>query len=216
MKVAFKRLITLSRSWTVDEALWVLWVYKCEHDEICYQSYWTTSYKMGMTLAAERSAGRVWVKFLGGPNGTREYSGFLSDYVVDRVLMKWRVHKIDWTWLLRFNPDTMTHLKDQLGSHARIRSSLCQQKLLPGFEEPPVTMNDRAHGDYEGGERAIEYVQIGDEIYPILESGRQGCVVQRAGRKLPIRAAASAAESDIGAVHRWSSSGRVYVCEEPK
>lgn len=170
------RLVMLSKAWSIDEALWILWVYRCEHDEICWRSFWTTPYEIGIVEDGDCHALQVKVKFLGGPNGNQEYTGSLSMFVVDRVLWRWRGKKLSWSWLLRFDTSKAVHIKDQLG---KIKPNF-QQKLLPGFEdernEPPF--------DYVETERVVDYVQIGDDIYPILESGRQGCAVQQTGKPI--------------------------------
>lgn len=186
------RLIALSQLWTVSEALWVLQAYQCGSDEFCLGSLWTTA--NALEGAVERNpstdlfAADARVKFFGGPNGNREFNASLSTFAMDRALWRWSMQSVDWIWLLRFNPDSDTHLSVQLGKHRPYNAS---QKFLPGFED------ERAghYEEYAEGERVLEYVQIGNDIVPILESGRQGC-------------------ADDGKVRRWSSSCQSGVCGE--
>ncbi|MHC4188402.1 MAG: hypothetical protein ACYSUB_01780 [Planctomycetota bacterium] len=184
----------------MEEALWVLRVYKCDHDKIFWRGFWTTPYDIGMVEEKLTLARYVKVEFLGGPNGTCEYEGNLTTYVIDRILMTWRQRQIGWGWLLKFNPSG-THIKEQL---ERIAPDFGQQRLLPGFGDE---RDGHWEDGYAEGERIMEYVQIGDDLVPILESGRQGRVVKRGGNTVPIRAVKSAAGSDANT----SSSGRVGV-----
>lgn len=188
---ALDRLIALSKLWNVDEALWILWVYKCNQiADICCRGIWTTPYEMSIVEKGLAPAVTIPVGFFGGPDGGRQYLGNLSMFVVDRVLMTWKSHDLGWAWLLQFNPDTALHIEEQIGHY---KPYFDEQKLLPGFEDECAW--HRESPDYEEGERVVDYVQIGDSVYPILESGRQGCVVQRNGTDLPIRAVKSAAEN---------------------
>ena len=198
---ALNRLIALSRLWTLDEALWILWAYHCDHNDICCKGFWTTPYQISM-IEDEEYPVAISVNFWGGPDGAREYSGNLSMFVVDRVLTAWRLHGWGWTWLLRFNPDTTLHIEEQIG---RYKPHFSKQKLLPGFEDERT---GHWEPEYEEGERVVDHIQIGNDIFPILESGRQGCVVQRGGTDLPIRAVKSAA----GSGGSTPSSGKVGVC----
>jgi len=131
----------------------------------------------------------VRVKFLGGPGGTAMYQGSLSMFVVDRVLWHWRENGVGWEWLLRFDPGTVKTLRDQIGDTA---PDFVSQKLLPGFEDEltghwePVRVRARVSDNlwdlipsYEDGEQVVDYIDTGEEIYPILESGRQGRVVRK-------------------------------------
>lgn len=192
-------LITLSEAWSLDEALWILWVYRCEHDEVCWEGFWTTPYEIGMVEDELCPAMSVKVKFLGGPDGTTSYQGNFSMFAIDRVLTYWRQNGIGWAWLLKFNPDTETHIRNQLG---RIKPDFREQKLLPGFEDE---RDGHWEPSYESGERITDYVQIGDKLWPILESGRQGC------KGFSIRAVKSSAGSDD-----TFSNGRVNVCERAR
>jgi len=189
----------------VDEALWILRVYQCAHDEICWRGFWTTPTKLWRDKEPDFPAVAIKVMFFGGPKGTDKYRGCFSMFVVDRVLAQWRQNDIGWAWLLRFNPETVTHISTQL---ERIKPNFVRQKLLPGFKderaghwEPGHNVWDYIPG-YENGEQVVDYIEMGDEIYPILESGRQGRVVKRDGSEIPIRAVKSSAESataEIGA-----------------
>jgi hypothetical protein len=203
MRAGFRRLVELSTAWSVDEAVWILRVYRCAYDEICYRSYWTTPDKVGQEKEEDFPAIDTKVKFFGGPEGTTMYQGCLSMFVIDRVLAQWRQNDIDWAWLLQFNPDTVTHISRQL---EEIRPYFSRQKLLPGFEDEQLLRGmDNVWNhipDYEDGEQVVDYIEMGGEIYPILESGRQGCVVKRGGSEISIRAVKSSAESatvEIGA-----------------
>lgn len=206
---AFRRLLRIARCWSVDEALWVLQVYRGTREEICWRSFWTTPWEIGIAVEGSKYASEVAVKFLGGPDGTQECIGSLLMFVIDRALNRWQRDGISWSWLLRFNGETETHISEQLKAYA---PDCKRQQYLPGF-------HDTRFGNCEPGwrgddERVVDYVQIGEDTYPILESGRQGYVMKRCGKKIPIRVSKSSAGSDSGEVPRWSSSGRVGVCGE--
>lgn len=201
MRTGLKHLLALSAAWSVDEALWILRIYQCAYDEICWKGSWTTPAKLWQNKELDFPAVGIKVKFFGGPKGTDEYQGCFSMFVVDRVLAQWRQSDIGWAWLLQFNSETVTHISTQLGRIAPDPFPFVQQKLLPGFEderaghwEPGGNIWDRI-SDYEDGEQVVDYIEVGDEIYPILESGRQGRVVKRDGSEIPIRAVKSSAES---------------------
>lgn len=149
------RLIALSKAWSVSEALWILQVYKCDRDELCWRNSWTTPYALGMATDGAYPASEILVKFLGGPTGGWEYAGPLSMYVIDRVLEDWKLNKTSWAWLLQFNSDTTTHISVQL-KHVVPGE---RQQLLPGF-------NNEA-GGYEAVpfDTITEYVQVGMNTY---------------------------------------------------
>lgn len=192
MTTNLNRLIVKSQLWTVSEALWVLQAYQCGSDEFCVGRVWTTARELAESI--ERNPGQdvfasdVCVKFYGGPSGTREFQVTLSAFAIDRALWRWSQQSIDWIWLLRFDPASNKHLSVQLGKH--MPYNVCQ-RFLPGFED------ERAghYEEYGDDERVLEYVQVGDDIVPILESGRQGHV-------------------DDGKVRKWSSSAQSGVCGE--
>lgn len=183
MTTNLERLIAKSQLWTVSEALWVLQAYQCGSDEFCLGSMWTTADDLAEAIECNPGqdvfASDARVKFFGGPNGNREFHASLSTFTMDRALFRWSKRNIDWAWLLRFDANSDKHLSAQLGKH--VPYNACQ-KFLPGFE-------DERAGHYE------EYVQVGDDIVPILESKRQGRV-------------------DDGKVHKWSSSVQSGVCSE--
>jgi hypothetical protein len=105
-----------------------------------------------------RYASDLRVKFFGGPSGNDECVGSLSMFAIDCALTLWRKKRVSWKWLLRFDPQSEKRISAQLG---KCKPDFNAQKVLPGFE-------DERAGHYE------EYE--GDEIVPILESGRQGCL----------------------------------------
>ncbi len=125
------RLIAISKAWSVREALWVLEVYDCSRDELCWHGSWITPYTLGLATDSERPALAIAVKFLGGPNGGREFTGPFSMYVIDRVLENWKLTKTSWYWLLHFNSNTTTPIKEQL--ELRKPNSLPRQKFLQGL-----------------------------------------------------------------------------------
>jgi hypothetical protein len=159
------RLIAYSNIWTIYEALWVVEACRCTKRELCVERIWTTPYDLEYALDAEnnetRYASDLRVKFFGGPSGNDECVGSLSMFAIDCALELWRKRGNNWKWLLRFDPQSGKHISVQLGK--------CKpnyiQKVFPAFE-------DERAGHYEEGE---EFAQVGDEIVPILELGRQGC-----------------------------------------
>ncbi len=132
------RLVALSKAWSISEVLWILKVYKCDYDELCWRSFWTTPHAVGVATDGNYPASELRVKFLGGPTGSVGYTGSLSMYTVDRILANWKLNKTNWSWLLQFNSDTTTHISEQLGQVA----PGTRQQSLPGFS------NDAGH--YEG------------------------------------------------------------------
>ena len=211
MNTAFKRLLEIARVWSIDEALWVLQIYRCTREEICWRSFWTTPGEICIAVDSSSHASEVKVKFWGGPDGMREFTGSFLMFVIDRVLYRWHKDKVDWSWLLRFDSDIATHLEEQLKAHA---PDCPRQRMLPGFDEEERIDNSEFSAFYQDGERIINYVQIGSKTYPILESGRQGYAVKQGGKTIPIRVSKSSAGSDSGENYRWTSSGRVSVCDE--
>jgi hypothetical protein len=165
------RLIAYSNIWSIYEALWVIESCRCTRREFCVGRIWTTPYALKHALDAEsdetRYASELEVKFFGGPSGNDEVVGYLSMFAVDCALALWRKKGVSWKWLLRFNAQSDENIADQLG---KCKPDFNAQKVFPGFED------ERAghYEEYAEGERVMEYVQVGDEIVPILESGRLG------------------------------------------
>jgi hypothetical protein len=178
----------------VDEALWVLEVYNCIHDDICFRDTWTTPYALGVVVDADRIACGLGIKFWGGVPGNRAiYTGDLSMLVTDRVLQAWIEKEIGWAWLLRFNTETMTHIKIQLESCMPYK----QQMLFDITEKPPW----RA---------AHENIQIGNHVFP-MHGAEQWNIIKQNGDTVPIRIPSDVATDD-GRIRLWSSSGQTRVC----
>lgn len=217
MPPALNNLIQLSRYWSVSDAMWLIWTYGHEADQVCWQSFWTTPKKMWHQIPGDSKAFSIPVKFWGGPYHNKEICANLATFTIDRVLTVWKLRGIGWFWILLYCPMLRKSLREQLKEYVpeELKKNIAGLKYADNYLEPVVTMNDREYDDieYSEGERIIDYVQVGDKVYPILESGRQGCVVERGGRQLPDRAAKSLTRSDDGTVYRWSSSGQVGVCE---
>jgi len=211
-------LISKLKRLTRKEACWLLELYGHKHDEIAVRMgdrfYWTTPYEIAIGRHDEQVAAiTTEIRFLGGPRGTRKYYwGNLVSLVVDRILLTYQERKIGFAWLLGFNDQTTQSIEKQLWD--RIPDAFYQRTFFDDERDghyEPVTMNDREYGDLPFDNPIVDYVHIGDDIYPIHEDGRRGCVVQRAGTPIPIRAASDATKADDGTVYLWSSSGRTSV-----
>jgi hypothetical protein len=211
---AIELLMNKLKRLTREEACWLLELHGHKDDEIAVRMegrlYWTTPYEIAVG-DGQVAAITTEVRFLGGPRGVRYYQkyywGSLVSLVVDRILLAYQERKIGFIWLLGFNDQTTQSIEKQLWD--RIPDAFYQRTFFDderaGHYEP-VTMNDRETDDIPFDNPVVDYVQIGDDIYPIHEDGRQGCVVQRA-----VRAAPNATNADDGTVYLWSSSGRTNV-----
>jgi hypothetical protein len=144
MNMAFKHLLEIARVWSVDEALWVLQVYCHTQEEINWRSFWTTPREIGIAEESSKYASEVIVKFYGSPDGIQEYTGSLLMFVIDRVLYRWHKDKVDWSWLLRFNSDTATHIQEQLKAFV---PGCLNQRMLPGFEKKQQVDNSKLDED---------------------------------------------------------------------
>lgn len=203
-KHTITELIFLSRSWTVSEAMWVLWCYKSDCHKLMWRKFWTTASSVEAAEGSERLAHNVPVTFTGGPGIGRlktfkTFNGSLAMFTVDRVLRAAKQDDAPTTWLLSFDPMGGTHIKDQLASRRPLLDGCQDKKFHPGDERDGHYGRDDLLSHYEGGERVTDYVQVGDSIIPILESGRQGVAVKVTDN------------NDNGRVARWSSSGKVNV-----
>jgi len=100
----------------INEALWVLKIYDCADDDICFCNTWTTLRALDNTLQDNtRIVCSVSVSFWGGPPGHQSiYGGDLSMFITDRILRAWVEDKIDWLWLLNFHTGTTVHIANQL------------------------------------------------------------------------------------------------------
>jgi len=203
---------------TCKEACWLLELYGHKHDEIAIRMegrfYWTTPYEIAVGRRGEQVAAIITeVRFLGGPKRMRKYYwGSLVSLVVDRILLAYQERKIGFAWLLSFNDQITQNIEKQLWD--RIPDAFYQRTFFDDERDghcEPLTMNDREHDALPFDNSVVDYIQIGDNIYPIHEDGTQGCVVQRRGKPIPIRAATSATNADDGTVYLWSSSGRTSV-----
>jgi hypothetical protein len=126
----------------------------------------------------------------------KTYEGSLAMFAVDRMLRMACREKQSLQWLLGFDPGSSAHIKDQLKSR-RPNTGGYKNKKFFGDERDGHYERDDLLCHYEGGEKVTDYVQVGDSIIPILESGRQGT--------------ATKITTDSGCVRRWSSSGEVNV-----
>lgn len=180
---------------TVDEACWLLRVYRHQHDEVFYRpnsdkirAYWTTpcEFELNQTRRVEPAA-IVRVRFLGGPGGVQKYyGGNLVSLVVDRILRAFQTQRVDFTWLLSFSPYATQHIRKQL--KGRVPDALQQQTFSNNerYEHyESSTIRDRKRADLSFDNPAVDYAQIDDKIYSIHENGSQGCVVHRAGTQTP-------------------------------
>jgi hypothetical protein len=180
---AIELLMNKLKRLTRKEACWLLELHGHKHDEIAVRMegrlYWTTPYEIAVGRRGEQVAAIVTeVRFLGGPRGIRKYYwGSLVSLVVDRILLTYQERKIGFAWLLCFNDQTTESIEKQLWD--RIPDGFYQRTFFDdertGHYEP-VTMNDREHDDLPFDNPVVDYVQIGDDIYPIHEDGRQGCL----------------------------------------
>jgi hypothetical protein len=195
------------RKLTVDEFCWLAKVYECQDEELLYK---TPAGKTDRITPAKLSA-KPWevmafakdckVGFWGGPPGNENfYFGTLVTFAVDQILRA-QVHQdIGFAWLLSFDSNNAKSIGVQIG---HLRPDKLRQKTFWGTLE-----NDECPFD----NLVVDYVQIGENTYPIYEDGSQGCVVQRAGKAIPLRATAATDPAyDDGAVYPHSSSVRVGV-----
>jgi hypothetical protein len=119
-------------------------------------------------------------------------------FVVDRALWAVKERDTSISWLLNFDPESGAHIKNQLKSRRPIAVGYRNKKFYFGDERDDHYERDDLLSHYEGGERVTDYVQVGDSVIPILESGRQGVAMKTT-------------DNNDGRVARWSSSGKVNV-----
>jgi hypothetical protein len=117
-------------------------------------------------------------------------------FAVDRVLGAAKESDASVSWLLGFDPGSGAHIKNQLGASRPDAAGYQNKKFYFGDERDGHCERDDLLSHYEGGERVTDYVQVGDSVIPILESGRQGVATK---------------VNDGGRVARRSSSGEVNV-----
>lgn len=197
-KHTLTELIFLSRCWTVSEALWVLWCYRSDHHKLMWRKFWTTASSVEAAEGSERLAHHVPITFQGGPDIGKTFNGSLAMFAVDRVLRAVKQADTPVAWLLGFDPGAVAHIKDQLKSRRPLAAGYNNAKFYFGDEGDGHCERDDLLSHYEGGERVTDYVQVGDSVIPILESGRQGVAVKTT-------------DNNNGRVTRWSSSGEVSV-----
>jgi hypothetical protein len=197
-KHTITELIFLARHWTVSEAVWVLWCCRSDCHQLWWRKFWTTASSIVAAEGGEKMAKSVPVRFQGGPTRFKTYEGSLSMFAVDRVLRMSSREKLSLNWLLSFDPESATHIKDQLGSARPSAAGYKNKKFYFGDERDGHFERDDLLCHYEGGEKVTDYVQVGDSVIPILESGRQGAAMKTTG-------------NNDGRVARWSSSGEVKV-----
>lgn len=198
-KHALTELIFLSRCWTVSEALWILWCYRSDCHKLMWRKFWTTASSVEAAEGADRLAHRVPVTFTGGPDTGKTFNGSFAMFTVDRVLRAAKQDDAPTAWLLSFDPGSGAHIKDQLASRRPLLDGCQDEKFHPEDARDGHYGRDDLLSHYEGGERVTDYVQVGDSIIPILESGRQGVAVKVTNN------------NDNGRVARWSSSGKVNI-----
>lgn len=202
-KHTVNELVFLSKFWTVGEAMWVLWCCKSYTHQLLWKGFWTTLGSINAAVGDAAMADSVPVRFQGGPMTSdgkltqyKTYEGSLAMFAVDRMLRMACRENDSLDWLMAFDPECPHHIKDQLKSHHPDAGGYKQKEFF-GDERDGHYERDDLLSHYEGGERVTDYVQVGDSIVPILESGRQGV--------------ATKAIIDDGRVARWSSSGKVNV-----
>jgi hypothetical protein len=195
-KTTIAELIFLSRYWTVSEAMWVLWCCKSDTHQLWWKKFWTTASSVATAMGDDAIASRVGVKFQGGPGNIKMFEGSLAMFAVDRMLRMACREKQCLNWLLGFDPGSSVHIKDQLKTR-RPDAGGYKNKEFFGDERDGHFERDDLLCHYEGGEKVTDYVQVGDSVIPILESGRQGVAIKTT--------------SVNGRVARWSSSGEVNV-----
>ena len=195
------------RKLTVDEFCWLAKVYECQDEELLYK---TPAGVTDRTTPAKLAA-MPWeviafakdcdVGFWGGPPGSENfYFGTFITFIVDQVLRA-QVHRgVGFAWLLSFDGGAAKTMSIQIG---HLRPDSLRQKTFWNTVEKDECPFDNL---------VVDYVQVGENSYPIYEDGSQGCVVQRAGKAIPIRATtATNTAYDAGAVYPHSSSVRVKV-----
>jgi hypothetical protein len=143
-------------------------------------------------------ARNVEVSFNGGPGEGQgdEYTGPFSMFVLDTVLRMNMLDGTSPTWLLWFDPAVNIHIADQLERFAP--NGGYENRKFEYFGEDGLRDYADWVDSYED-EPVADYVQVGDKIIPITESGRQIAVV-------------NGTDYDGGAVSRWSSSGQIVGC----
>lgn len=180
--------------------MWVLWCHGSDCHHLWWRKFRTTASSIESAIGGDSLAATVAVKFQGGPSKFRTYEGSLAMFTIDRVLRAVECGDAPILWLLRFNPGSSVHIKDQLKSLCPSALSHENKKFHPGGDGGNHYERDDLLSHYEGGERVTDYVQVGDSIIPILESGRQGAAMKM-----------NATDNNDGHVARWSSSGVVNV-----
>ncbi len=196
-KHTVNELVFLSKFWTVGEAMWVLWCCKSDTHQLWWRKFWTTASSINSAVSDAAMANSVPVRFQGGPGRIKMFEGSLAMFTVDRLLRMACRENQSLDWLMAFDPENSAHIKDQLKSR-RPDAGGYKQKEFFGDERDGHYERDDLLCHYEGGEKVTDYVQVGDSIIPILESGRQGVAMK-------------ATDNNDGHVARWSSSGEVNV-----
>ena len=196
-KHTVNELVFLSKFWTVGEAMWVLWSCKSDTHQLWWKKFWTTPSSINAVVSDAAMADSVPVRFQGGPGKFKVFAGSLAMFAVDRMLRMACRENDSLEWLMAFDPESSHHIKDQLKS-LRPNAGGYKHKEFFGDERDGHYERDDLLSHYEGCEPVTDYVQVGDSIVPILESGRQGV-------------ATKVITDDDGRVARWSSSGKVNV-----
>jgi len=120
--MSFKLLRAKMMHLRMNEVLWVLRIYNCVHDDICFCNVWTTPLALSNAINNTRIACGVDVRFWGGPPGHQHiYDGDLSMFITDRILQAWANDKTKWAWLLQFHTGTVVYIAKQLKSHVPYR-----------------------------------------------------------------------------------------------
>jgi hypothetical protein len=208
-KHSVKELIFLSRYWTMSEAMWVLWVCNSDANLLWWKKFWASASTVAVATDGASMAHEVPVRFQGGPGKIKMFGGSFAMFAVDRVLRLTFHTGGEIGWLLRFNPGSSRHIADQLESQRPQGEGYRNKRQFFGDERDGHHEHDDLLSHYEGAEKVTDYVQVGDSIIPILESGRQGAAIS-------METGATATDGpvtiyDDGRVARWSSSGKVNV-----
>ena len=208
-KHSVKELIFLSRYWTMSEAMWVLWACNSDNHYLWWKKFWATASTVAAGTDGSLMAHEVPIRFQGGPANIKMFGGSFAMFAVDRVLRLTFSEGREIGWLLRFNPDSSRHIAQQLEPQRPKGGGYTNERSYFGDERDGHYERDDLLSHYEGVEEITEYVQVGDSIVPIYESGRQGVAIS-----METGAATSddsIAIRDSGRVARWSSSGVVNV-----
>jgi len=205
---------------TVDEAVWLLKVYRQANADFCLQGQTGTLYATTpKTLFSDwhwikphDPACTLPVRFLGGPvhkaKSRDYYGGTLVTLLVDRVCLVWQMEAIGYAWLLKFDPNSAVPIWHQLKEF--------QPKQL--HPEPPPQRgpkqkllfdNDEQAGHYEPNP-VTEYVEVRDTLIPLHEDGTQGYDMPRAVHPHSLGYDQPPASDDYK-VYAWSSTGRTGV-----